>query len=232
LEAALTLQRRFVADAGHELRTPLTLLSTRAQMLRRRLRSASGADLRSDVDGIVSDAERLAAILDDLLLAADPRAGATEPIDVTTVVAEVTAGAAPSAQQAGVTITAQLDTERATVLGSPGGLRRAVTALADNAVRHAAGEVVVAVSATAALVVVTVTDDGPGIDTAMLPQVFERFSSTGRAGGVGPRRYGLGLALVSEVVTRHGGTVTAANAPGRGAVVRIELPRFQGTSQD
>ena len=80
---ALALQRRFVADAGHELRTPLTLLSTRSQLLRRRLTAdpvtvhADRRDLDrlmiNDADGIVDDALALTAILDELLMAADTR---------------------------------------------------------------------------------------------------------------------------------------------------------------
>jgi signal transduction histidine kinase len=121
----------------------------------------------------------------------------------------------------------------AVVRGSPAGLRRAVTALADNAIRHAASEVLVEVTTPGASVVVQVTDDGPGIDAAMLPRVFDRFASTGEGGGVGTRRYGLGLALVSEIVNRHGGSVSASNATaGPGAVIRLELPRLQESSQD
>jgi two-component system OmpR family sensor kinase len=240
METALTLQRRFVADASHELRTPLTLLSTRTQLLRRRVRAGTldAAAVAADVDGVVLDAERLAGILDDLLLAADPRsAGPAEAVDVAATADEVVAAVAPAADAAGMTISARRPPAPVIVLGSPAGLRRAVTALADNAIRHAATEVLVEVTTSGECVVVEVTDDGPGIDASMLPRLFDRFASTGESGGVGPRRYGLGLALVSEIVDRHGGSVTASNAPGGGgAVLRVELPRatatFQGTSQD
>jgi signal transduction histidine kinase len=236
--AALTLQRRFVADASHELRTPLTLLSTRAQMLRRRVRAGSGtldaAAVAADVDGVVLDAERLAGILDDLLLAAAPlSAGPGEPVDVAGVADEVVAAVAPAAGAAGMTISTRCPSGPAFVRGSPAGLRRAVTALADNAIRHASSEVVVEVTTSGESVVVQVTDDGPGIDVAMLPRLFDRFASTGQSGGVGARRYGLGLALVSEIADRHGGSVAASNASdGTGAVLRVELPRLQETSQE
>jgi signal transduction histidine kinase len=100
LSSALALQRRFVSDASHELRTPLTLLSTRAQLLRRNLRAERDpAEYATEVDRIVSDTRRLATILDDLLLAADPAAARIdEPVDLAVlaadVVAEVTADTA------------------------------------------------------------------------------------------------------------------------------------------
>ncbi len=92
---ALESQRRFVADAGHELRTPLTLLSTRAQLLARRVRSGSpptagppGSDERDqligrDAEGIVADSAALTAILEELLLAADTRTPVPQdPVDL------------------------------------------------------------------------------------------------------------------------------------------------------
>lgn len=226
LETALGLQRRFVADASHELRTPLTLLSTRAQLLRRRLRGpVDPATLRADVDGVVGDAERLAAILDDLLLAADPRSAVPdEPVDLAAVAYDVVATAAAAADAARISISAGGCTGDATVLGSDVALRRALTALTDNALRHAATRVGVGVASTGGAVVVEVTDDGPGVEKEMLPRLFERFASADEGRGVGRRRYGLGLALVSEIVNRHGGTVTGSNT-SHGAVFRLELPR-------
>ncbi|MGB8995794.1 MAG: sensor histidine kinase, partial [Pseudonocardiaceae bacterium] len=108
--------------------------------------------------------------------------------------------------------------------GSPVALRRAVTALVDNAVRHAAHEVTVAVQARNGHVLVDVCDDGPGIDPELAPRLFERFVS----GRPGPsqtrRRYGLGLALVSEIAAAHGGRVELLNRSEPGAALRIQLP--------
>ncbi len=223
LQSALAMQRRFVADASHELRTPLTLLSTRAQMLRRRVRRTGEAvDWQDDVDGLVGDADQLRTILEDLLLAADPRTVAWEDVDVVVVAAEVAVAAGSAAADAHVTIRTAGEAS-AVVAGSAVALRRALLATVDNAIRYAVSTVEVAVRHEGRRVVVRVSDDGPGIDAAMLPHLFQRFATTGD-NGLGPRRYGLGLALVSEVAERHGGAVSAENAPGGGAVVRIELP--------
>ncbi|MGO1339597.1 MAG: sensor histidine kinase, partial [Cellulosimicrobium funkei] len=82
---ALAMQRRFVADASHELRTPLTLLSTRAQLLRRRLeRPGPGTteQVARDVDGLLEDTAALSDVLDDLLTAADTRSVDLVPVDL------------------------------------------------------------------------------------------------------------------------------------------------------
>jgi two-component system, OmpR family, sensor kinase len=241
--AALALQRRFVADASHELRTPLTLLSTRAQLVQRDLRRHVDPQVvEAEIDGLVEDANNLADVLEDLLLAADPR-GETldEPVDLTALAARVAAAGRPSAVAGGVQVRCEPAAENAPdhviVTASPGALRRAITALVDNAVRHARSEVTVAVGTRGSMAVVAVSDDGPGIDPQMLPRLFDRFESSGNPSG--PRRtYGLGLALVSEVASRHHGTVTARNRPtggdqpggepaasAAGATLELALPR-------
>ena len=67
--------------------------------------------------------------------------------------------------------------------------------------------------------VLSVLDDGPGFDEAMLPHVFERFRRGDTRGEIG-----LGLALVQTIVAAHGGVATAANRPAGGAIVTIKIP--------
>jgi signal transduction histidine kinase len=99
-----------------------------------------------------------------------------------------------------------------------------VTALVDNAVRHATGRVTVSVDAEGRSAHVDVVDDGPGIDPELAPRMFDRFA-TGRDGvGPGRRRYGIGLSLVNEIVTAHDGQVEVLRRDVRGAALRITLP--------
>lgn len=226
LQTALAVQRRFVADAGHELRTPLTLLSTRAQMLRRKLPRHDTAEkaLAPEVDAVVADARRLAAILDDLLLAADPRSSTgDEIVDLADVVASVVDDARLGATGAGVTVVFD-QVSPAPVWGSEAGLHRAVTAVVDNAMRHAATCVTASVGEVGRRAVVVIADDGAGIDAEVLPRVFERFATAGVGRPGVSRRYGIGLALVGEVVARHGGTVDVRNQPEGGAEFTLVLP--------
>ncbi|MGD9986617.1 sensor histidine kinase [Pseudonocardia sp.] len=232
LSGALSLQRRFVADAGHELRTPLTLLGTRAQLLRRRLRRDPDTEpqLLAEVEGVVADAGRLTAILEDLLLAADPLGvRPREPVDLTQLCREVLAAAGADAEERRITL--RLDAPgHVPVTGSTAALRRALTALTDNAVHHAAHTVEVTVRVEAATAVVDVADDGSGVDPALAPRLFDRFVTTPRAGPsrVGApdgRRYGLGLALVAEIAAAHDGAVALVDtSDGAGACFRLTLP--------
>jgi signal transduction histidine kinase len=225
LETTLAVQRRFIADAGHELRTPLTVLSTRAQMVQRKLpRHDAEKALAPEVDAVVTDARQLAAILDDLLLVADPRSPTDDRlVDLDATVQSVVDAAGLGAADAGVAV-ALVAACPAPVWGSEAGLRRAVTAVVDNAVRHAATSVTASVRLAGRRVVVEIADDGPGIDAAMLPRVFERFATADAGRTPATRRYGIGLALVADVIARHGGTVDARNRSEGGAAVTLSLP--------
>lgn len=226
LTEALALQRRFVADAGHELRTPLTLLSTRAQLVRRSLGTDADAAVRSDVDGLVADAGHLSDILDDLLLAADPReVPDDEPVAVPELVEQVVASVSPMADERGVRVSLVSADRPVSVLGNRASLRRAVVALLDNAVRHAGTTVRVSVRQRGRDVLVDVTDDGPGIAADVRTTLFHRFTRSSSDVATGQRRrYGLGLALVSEVADQHGGAVSVVDTRRRGATLRLRLP--------
>lgn len=228
---ALALQRRFVADAGHELRTPLTLLSTRAQLLRRHFaRGSSPADddeLRSGLDEIVDDSRALTEIVQDLLTAADPRQTAeNEGVDLGELTAAVVRSAEGRTQERGIRVDVQAE-PGAVVTGAPVSLRRMIVALLDNALDHAHSQVQLTVNGGKDGVVLTVEDDGPGFSAGVETRAFERFATARdtQNGAERGRHYGLGLALVAEVVTRHHGTVDASNRPAGGAVVTVRLPR-------
>jgi signal transduction histidine kinase len=108
----------------------------------------------------------------------------------------------------------------AAVVGSARELGQVVSNLLDNAARHAASSVRVTVAGGR----LVVDDDGPGIAVTDRERVFERFTrlDEGRARDAGGA--GLGLSIVRAVVTRHGGRVEVADAPGGGARFVVELP--------
>jgi len=225
LAETVALQRRFVADASHELRTPLTLLSTRVQLAVRRARSRG--ERTAELDGILGDTRVLTELLDDLLVAADTRsAAARSDVELTGLARECLAAARASAHERGVSLDLVADGE-VHVAGVPAALRRALTALVDNAVGHATARVEVAVDRQAGVARVRVTDDGPGISADVAPRMFERFTSArAEASPDGRRHYGIGLALVADVAAAHDGRVDADNRDdgSSGAVLTLRLP--------
>ncbi|WP_456846468.1 sensor histidine kinase, partial [Cellulomonas sp. P5_C6] len=162
----------------------------------------------------------------DMLLAADARSVDAVPVDVTAVVDAVVDAARAAAVGRGVVLESS-GHAGARALASPVSLRRAVTALVDNAIDHARTQVGVEVASRAGRVMIQVRDNGPGLPPDDV-ELFRRFAShrDGSADDGDRRHYGIGLALVAEVAAQHGGTVTAAaREDGEpGAVVTLELP--------
>ncbi|MER2137057.1 MAG: HAMP domain-containing sensor histidine kinase, partial [Arthrobacter sp.] len=238
LVEALALQRRFVSDASHELRTPLTLLSTRAQLLRRRLGARSAADgqaersvppqsksLESGLDEIIADAGVLTGILEDLLESADPRrAGPPEPVDLCGAARQVAPAFGATMRDRGLQLRLDVPDTPVRVRAGRAAVQRVITALLANASDYARSTVWVHVAATGREGILRVFDDGPGLPAELCGRVFERFSSARETAGGHPRHYGLGLALVAEIAGRFGGTVQAEPSHGRGASLTVRLP--------
>lgn len=225
LAAALTLQRTFVADASHELRAPLTLLSTRVQVLNRELhRDPTEPQVLQDCAGVVADVQRLGEVVEDLLVAADPRReDVHEPVDLGALVAAVGFSGAAHAAEVGVVLSVQPADAPLQVLGSSVALRRAVLALVDNAIDHTppGGRVQISVRVARRAAVVAVSDTGPGIAPEAAERVLQRFHSGGQRSG--RAHYGLGLALTNDVANRHGGQLRLAPSTG-GTTFELVLP--------
>jgi two-component system, OmpR family, sensor kinase len=227
---ALARQERFVADASHELRTPLTQLHLRAQLLERGL--ASGADaeqVRADARALVAGTRHLGDIVQELLLAAQLREQplATGPVDLAHLARDAVEAESARAAQRGIALTVRAE-QVAPVRGLATPLRRVLAALLDNAIAHtpAGGHVQIRLASgpDAATVSCVVEDDGEGFPPGDREAIFERFA---RGGHGDRRRFGLGLALVREVVQAHGGTVRADGRPGEGATFTLVLPAWR-----
>ncbi len=217
LDASVTAQRQLVADASHELRTPVTSLRTNIEVL------LSGAELDEDdrtrlLTDVVEQSEELSNLVSDLIEVAR---GDTPPTNVEDIrLDRLAEDAVDRARRNAPHVDFREHLSPVSVHGNPERLMRAINNLLDNAALHAGhgGPVEVTVDDTG----VTVRDHGAGISESDLPHVFDRFyrgaNSRARQGS------GLGLSIVSQAATQHGGSATASNAPDGGAVFTLKLP--------
>jgi two-component system sensor histidine kinase MprB len=214
LEGSVQAQRNLVADASHELRTPIATIRANLQLMRdeERLAPEDREALRNDV---IEELDELTALVSDVVeLARGTKLGA-EPGDVR--VDAIAEAAVERARRRAPRLTVQAELEPTLVRGEGDRIARAITNLLDNAVKWSPPGTVIEVSLRGGEL--TVRDHGPGFEEADLPFVFDRFHRA-RAARAQPGS-GLGLAIVRQAADAHGGFVTAGNAPGGGAVMRI-----------
>lgn len=217
LSESLSQQRRLVADASHELRTPLATVRTNVEVLARadELPADERAMLIRDTVAQIGELTRLVGDLVELARGD----GQEEPFALIDL-DEVTRRAVDVARRNHPSIAFRVDGVASPIRGAPGRVSRAVANLIDNAAKWSppGAEVEIAVRDGT----VTVRDHGPGVDPACLPHVFDRFYRAPEARTMPGS--GLGLAIAKQVADSHGGTVTAANATGGGALFTLQFP--------
>jgi len=221
LSESLAQQRQLVADASHELRTPLATVRTNVEVL------ARGDELEPDdremlIRDTVAQMGELTRLVGDLVELARGD-GQEEPFavidldDLTRVVVDLAGRNHPS-------VTMRVDGAPNLIRGAPGRVSRAVSNLIDNAAKWSPPGAEIEVTVREGRV--AVRDHGPGVNPADLPHIFDRFYRSTEARTMPGS--GLGLAIVKQVANSHGGTVTAAAAPGGGALFVLQLPTARG----
>jgi two-component system sensor histidine kinase BaeS len=215
---------------GHELRTPLTALRT----VLANLSDTAPPEQAAALAAAEAEAARLGRLVEEMLAISRGRTAATldqRPIDLGTLGATTCALFAVRAGRLGVALQAPDPAEAAVVVrGDPDRLRQVLVNLLDNALRHTppGGHIAVGVRAHAAQAVLTVRDDGEGMDAQTSRWAFEPYYQGSEAPNGAPARTtgssGLGLAIVREIVSAHGGTIALDSAPGAGTTVTVRLP--------
>lgn len=211
-------QRRLVQDAGHELRTPLTSIRANVELLRRAPQMAD-EDRHAAFDDTLSELDELSSLTDSLVdLAAGSDSG-DEPMQALSL-AEPVERAVDRARRRNEHDIELIVSEPLVRPLQVQGIERAVSNLVDNAAKFSPPGTRITVRVEGGTV--TVADQGPGVDEAERPFIFERFyRATAARSKPGS---GLGLSIVSSVVERHGGTTSVDATPGGGALIGFTLP--------
>lgn len=203
---------QLLLDVSHELRSPLTRLRVALELLPDR---DDTRNMKSDL----AEMELMIAELLELERLRDGRGIDTSPQDVVVIVRD-TMAAFPGVRlvSAPAEAIADVDAEK---------MRTVFRNLLENAVKYSLPDsrpAEVSINATTGSITIRVSDDGTGIPTADLPNLFEPFFRVSRSRTKAPAGYGLGLSICKRIVEAHGGTITAANHAGRGAVFVVTLP--------
>ena len=224
LREARQRERHFFMSVSHDLRTPLTSIRGWAEAI------ADGAanDQQQAARVIGSEARRLERLVQDLLdlarLDSHSFSLRVSPTDVGAVASDTAEGFRPMVEQAGLTLEVLPTGHHLEAAADPDRLAQVVANLVENAYKYASSSIRVATVAANGSVVVTVEDDGPGIQAEERDRVFERLHASARS----PARQagsGLGLAIVKELTAAMGGTVSANTSPsGRGSLLSVILP--------
>jgi two-component system OmpR family sensor kinase len=220
-----TKVRQFVADASHELRTPLTAIRGYTELMR--MTEDLSPDGAKSLGRVQSQSERMTALVEDLLMLARIDEGQQLPladVDITQLVAETVSDERVMAPDRNWKL--ELPGGAVIVRGNDSALRQVMMNLLSNARKHTPpGTTVVAgvAGSPEGNVVISVTDDGPGIDPGFVDKVFGRFTradasrASTRAGGnkrEGEGSSGLGLSIVQSIMQAHGGKVEVTSRAG------------------
>lgn len=228
-EEANAAKDEFLALISHELRTPLGPIVGWARMLRRD--DLDDAMRRKAADTILRNAQLEAQLVEDLLDVSRIVTGKLTieraPVSMVQVVHAALETSAAAAEAKGVEVRFDGPFDVPDVLGDSRRLQQVISNLVVNAIKFtpAGGEVGITLVKTPRGLQTAVRDTGEGIEPDLLPHIFDRFRQ-GRQGTSHPAGgLGLGLAIVRDLVARHGGTVEAfSSGRGAGATFTVTLP--------
>jgi signal transduction histidine kinase len=220
LQTRIEREARFASDVSHEMRSPLATMAAALSVTRRRVSDPAGLQA---LDALETEVDRFSTLVSDLLEISRAEAGVIdlhlEEVDPVEFARQVLAS--PDRPRERVDLVADCPPDTLVRLDKRR-MAQSLTNLLVNADNYAGGPTALRVRATTTNVTFDVDDAGPGIPADEREYVFERFARGTTAEGAGT---GLGLALVSEHVRLHGGTVQLSETPEGGARFSVILPR-------
>jgi signal transduction histidine kinase len=244
IERVASAQRRFVADASHELRAPLTTIKGSLEFLRK-ARDLPPEEQAAVIEDAYTEAERMAALVNDLLLLAradaaassaqgdqaarldDQMRGRRELIELDQLALDIFRyGRAQLAARNHAQLQLSIDgLEPVAIMADPGQIRQVLLILLDNAIKYTpAGKIRISVTRQGSRAAVSISDSGIGIEPEIRQHIYERFFRGDQARDRDQHGSGLGLAIAKWIVEAHNGEISVYSQPGKGSTFTILLP--------
>lgn len=226
------MKDEFVGMVSHELRTPLSSILGFLDLLKNDPEQPLNDDQQSFVEVIERNANRLLALVSDLLFTAQVESGsfplALSSFDLNVSVAIAVESAQPNAHRSDVTVVADLPTGPLTITADPVRIGQALDNLVSNAIKFTpqGGQVTVGAIASGESIELWVRDTGYGVPKDELDKLFTRFFRASTATRNAVPGIGLGLTIIRAIVLAHGGTMTVNSVEGEGTEFRVVLPKI------
>ncbi|HLI19002.1 MAG TPA: ATP-binding protein, partial [Rhodanobacteraceae bacterium] len=232
--ASGAMKDEFLAVISHELKNPLNLISVSTEVLARMPQARESPSMQSALEMIRRAIRGQGKIIDDLLDMSRIRTGKLvlnlEAVDMGALAANIVETAGADASSTGLKLTCTQGDEPVMVRADSARLEQIVWNLVSNAIKFtpSGGRVEVRVSLDGNFGRLSVRDDGQGIEKPFLSRIFEMFGQAPSRALSGKGGLGIGLALVKQLVERHGGRIEV-DSPGlgHGSTFTVWLPRFQ-----
>lgn len=217
------LLERLMARLAHEIRNPLSSLNIHVQLLEEDLGTLAPAareQMTSRLEIIHGELHRLESIVEHFLRLSGPSALDLEPVEVTRIVAHVCELLRPEAATREIQLCPEVETRLPQILADPVRLTQALMNMVINAMQavERCGRIEIVAAAVDGRIAITVHDNGPGIPAEKMTSIFDPYFTTK------PEGSGLGLWIAQQIVTAHGGTLSAENGASGGAVFTMLLP--------
>ena len=228
IRQAYTQLQRFTADASHELRSPLSAILTNGQVAL--LMAAESPQIQPSLENIIESSKSMNTLVNNLLLLARHQGHlapeSLKPVNLNGLLEKLAFDYATQASTQDIKLIHHLPEASVELWADPDLLRQAIENLLSNACKYtpAGGTIWLRLELQSSWAIIQVVDTGIGIPAADLPYVFDRFyrvdtERTRESGG-----FGLGLAIVQQIVQAYGGQIHVMSIEGKGSTFQIELP--------